>query len=91
MITLSCGHNAGDPYDGEMVAFGEEHCDAVDGFSPCVVYAEYCPNCAAKAREWPEFISNETEADDWLAGGDQYQRWRASAASVSDEQVPHDP
>lgn len=78
-IYATCGHKVGSVDDLTPVRYGDEDCDAIDGFQPCVVHAEFCPACAAKAETWPEFIRTEEEERDWFRKGAQYQRWRAAA------------
>lgn len=65
-ITASCGHEVADYNDLQTVRYASEDCDAIDGFVPCVSYAEYCARCARKARRWPEFLANDEAADEWL-------------------------
>jgi len=55
-VIASCGHQCAETV---AVRYHDEVCDAVDGFIPCVVYAEFCPPCAEAARAWPEFIAPE--------------------------------
>lgn len=68
-IIASCGHEA---TETETVRYHSEHCDAVEGFVPCVVYAEYCSICAIKARTWPEYLPTNEAADNWLANQHTY-------------------
>jgi len=51
-IRASCGHELANADDGVDVRYAGEDCDPVDGFTPCVFYAHFCPECAAdwKAR-----------------------------------------
>lgn len=51
-IIASCRHELKPGEDTVSVRYADEVCDPVTGFSPCVVYAEFCPACAAdwKAR-----------------------------------------
>lgn len=65
-ITASCGHKVERSGDLVSVIYASEHCDAVDGFNPCIVYVEYCPKCAEKARAWPEWFEDNEQAEAWL-------------------------
>lgn len=77
-IIASCSHEVASVYELTPVRFGAEDCDAIDGFRPCVVHAEYCRDCAAKVETWPECIRSEAEEAEWLHGGANYQRWTNS-------------
>lgn len=62
-LTASCGHQCNETVS---VRYHDEVCDAIDGFQPCIVYAEFCPPCAKAAEAWPEFIPPDTPDDDLL-------------------------
>jgi hypothetical protein len=53
-VIASCHHTLMPGEETVSVRYADEVCDAVDGFKPCVVYAEFCPKCAAdwQARGW---------------------------------------
>lgn len=53
----SCGHQC---VETVSVRYRAETC-TVEGFQPCIIYAEFCPDCAETARHWPDFIRPE----DW--------------------------
>lgn len=66
-IIATCGHKL-DDRGGVDIRYASETCDAIEGFSPCVVYSHYCPECAEQARSWPEFIADdEAEAAFWAS------------------------
>lgn len=65
-ITASCGHTLADGEKTVTTIYHGEDCDS-DGFHPCVFYCEYCPQCAAEARAWPEFLPSHEAAEAWLA------------------------
>lgn len=65
-IIASCGHRLRDDEHSVSVRYKGVSCDAVDGFSNCVIYAEYCPKCAAELEMQEHFLRNDAEADAWL-------------------------
>lgn len=67
-IQASCGCKLADDEYVVDVMFGDETCDAVDGFRRCVVYASYCPACAARADAEGWLFHTEQQADEWFAG-----------------------
>lgn len=52
-VKASCGCWLKEGDEGVPIRYGSSDCDAVDGFCPCVVYALFCSECAARARQWP--------------------------------------
>lgn len=72
-ITASCGHTLKGDEEVVQVRYGAADCDAIDGLRPCVVYASFCPDCAKKARSWPEYIPDGVEDDWWFETG--YDEW----------------
>lgn len=65
-VTCSCGHKLADDEDSISVAYETEVCDAVDGFSPAVAYAEFCPKCEQKWREKGWLFDSPEAAHKWL-------------------------
>lgn len=68
-LTASCGHTLTDGERTVSVVYGDYDCDAIDGFSRCVVYASFCPRCATERSG--EFFKTKAEADAWLDGEDE--------------------
>jgi hypothetical protein len=69
-IQCSCGHWLVGDEDSVPVTYGGETCDAVDGFSRCITYAEFCPACAVEWQEEGLLFNSEAEADAYLDGAD---------------------
>jgi len=67
-ITASCGHTLAGPEQTVSVVYGDEDCDAIDGFHRVVAYAEFCPRCAREWAERGDLFETEAEACAWLAG-----------------------
>jgi hypothetical protein len=65
-ITANCGHQLADADSGIDIRYGSYDCDAVDGYRKAVVYTVYCPTCAARAKQWPEFIETDEDERRWL-------------------------
>jgi hypothetical protein len=65
-ITASCGHVLADHENTVSVVYSDQTCDAIDGFSPCLVFAEFCPKCAEewKAKGWR--FDTVKDAEKWL-------------------------
>ena len=52
-IVATCGHTLkSDEGLGVSVRYSSETCDAIEGFIPCDVYSQLCPDCVPKYREW---------------------------------------
>ena len=53
MIIATCGHQLTEAEGlGVSVKYDSETCDVIEGFIPCVVYAQLCLNCVPKYRGW---------------------------------------
>lgn len=64
-ITASCGHKLADDEDTVSVKYGEYDCDPIDGFHPCIVYAEFCPTCTEDWQRNGWLFQSEEEAEAW--------------------------
>lgn len=66
-VTLSCGHESQDyPNDCIYVSYGDWTCDAIEGFSPTVVTAAFCPTCAHELYESGDWLMTDEQEDAWL-------------------------
>lgn len=65
-ITASCGHKLKDDEECVDVIYKGESLDIPYGFTPALVYAAFCPTCAAKWKADGDLFASEAEADAWL-------------------------
>lgn len=79
-VKASCGCWLKEGDEGVPIRYGSSDCDAVDGFCPCVVYALFCSECAARARQWPEYLPDTVDDDWWFNVG--YARWKDEGQKV---------
>lgn len=66
-IIASCGHEIRNADDLVPVIYKSEDCDAVQGFRPVTVYAEFCRACADELRGTDDWLESREEAERWLA------------------------
>ena len=66
MIRASCYHEVASSDELFDVRFRSWDCDAIEGYLPCVTYASYCIDCAARLELEGELITSDAEEDKWL-------------------------
>ena len=71
-IVASCGCTLKPDENTVSVCYRDEACDAVEGFHPVLVYAEFCPRCTKTWAERGDLFSSKEEGELWLSQAEHF-------------------